>query len=70
MLWVSPIRAIASNLFGKLSASLPAIIGAINFKTVSIQMAHSRPAGRRNSSDLAVACASVFVMAIGHAQIV
>ena len=52
MLRVSPIRAIASNLSGKLSASLPAAIGAFAFKTVSIQMAHSRSARRCNSSDL------------------
>ena len=49
MLWVSLIRAIASNLSGKLSASLLATIGAIAFKIVPIRMAHSRFFKRRNS---------------------
>ena len=31
MPWVSPIKAIASNLSGKLSVSLPATIGAVSF---------------------------------------
>jgi hypothetical protein len=51
MPWVSPIRAIASNIFEKLSVSLPATIGGAAFRGVTIP--HLRLAKRLNSPDLA-----------------
>jgi hypothetical protein len=57
MPWVSPIRAIASNLSGKLSASLPATIGAVAFKAVAIRTA------RRNGPDFV---GELLPGAVGH----